>query len=278
MTRLWCNEQWLDPLDFPVSPTDRGIMLGLGLFETILAIDGVPIQAGQHLERLRGSCKRLGWNMVIPDLEPTMVELIHKNDLATGRARLRLSISGGSGMVHSLAMGADSMMWMQAVGSADPPMATTAMLSPFLRNERSALVGLKCASYAECVVALDHAGRLGFEETLFLNTAGNLCEAATANVFLVKNGALYTPSLDSGCLPGITRETVIKIAARLGIACVECDLKMSDLNAADEMFLTSSIRGVMAVSLFDDCRFEDRRVTDALRSEWQQTVSRNAEV
>ena len=93
---------------------------------------------------------------------------------------------------------------------------------------------------------------LAFEETLFANTAGHLCEAATSNVFLVKNGALHTPSLGSGCLPGITRAVVIELAATLGIPCEERDFPVDELHAADELFLTSSIRGVMAVSRFED--------------------------
>ncbi len=275
MTRLWCNGQWIDPLDFPVSPTDRGVTLGLGLFETILAIDGVPILADRHLARLRGSCERLGWGGVIPDdLKHTMVELIEGNDLSSGRSRLRLSISGGSGLVHSLALGTDHLVWMGAVPAANPPLETAVTLSPYLRNERSALAGLKCASYAENVVALEHAARLGFEETLFFNTSGHLCEAATANIFLVKSGKLITPSLASGCLPGITRERVIGMAARVGIPCEEREVTMEELQSVDELFLTSSIRGVMRVSRVDGLTFPPGPVTQSLREAWNQALVR----
>jgi branched-chain amino acid aminotransferase len=274
MTRLWCNGQWIDPLDFPVSPTDRGMTLGLGLFETILAIDGEPILADRHLARLRHSCERLGWPFAIPDLKDTMIELIEANDLSCGRSRLRLSISGGSGLVHSLTHGADHLVWMSAVPAANPPSATAVTLSPYLRNERSAITGLKCASYAENVVALEHAARLGFEETLFFNTSGHLCEAATANVFLVRNGSLITPSLASGCLPGITREVVLGMAARAGISCLESDVTMADLHSADELFLTSSIRGVMGVSRFDLRSFPPGPVTEILRKSWNQGLTR----
>jgi len=248
--------------------------LGLGLFETILAIDGDPILADRHLARLRGSCERLGWGIVIPDLKDIMIELIAGNDLTSGRSRLRLSISAGSGLVHSLALGADHLLWMAAAPAANPPLETAVTLSPYLRNERSALTGLKCASYAENVVALGHAGRLGFEETLFFNTSGHLCEAATANVFLVSNGKLITPSLASGCLPGITREVVIGMAARAGILCEERDVTMDDLQSADELFLTSSIRGVMCISRVDGLTFPPGPVTQSLREAWNQAVAR----
>jgi branched-subunit amino acid aminotransferase/4-amino-4-deoxychorismate lyase len=272
MTTIWCNGQWLDVLDFTAVPTDRGFMHGLGLFETILALDGRPIYADRHLARLRAGCERLGWMMGLLDFPEIMAGLIARNELEKGRARIRLAISAGSGPVHDLELGADHVVWMLATPAAVPPLATTANLSPWVRNERSALSGLKCASYAENLVALEHAARMGFEETVFLNTSGLLCEAATSNVFLVKNGKVLTPSLASGCLPGITREVVLEIAARLSIPSDECDLTAADLATADELFLTSSIRGLMGVSRFGSRDLPAGPVTRALREAWDAAV------
>lgn len=274
MTRLWCNGQWLDVLDFPTSPTDRGLMHGLGLFETILAVDGRPTFVDLHLARLQAGCQRLGWQVEWPDLENIIAELITVNHLATGRARIRLSITGGSGLLQDLTLGADHLVWLTAVPAADAPPTTRVNLSPWLRNERSPLAGLKCASYAENLLALEYAARLGFEETLFLNTAGHLCEAATSNLFLVTNGRIATPSLDSGCLPGITRFVVMDLAARHGIPCEERELTRSDLDAADEIFLTSTIRGLMGVSEFRDRTFPPGPVTNLLREAWIEATLR----
>jgi branched-subunit amino acid aminotransferase/4-amino-4-deoxychorismate lyase len=247
-------------------------MHGLGLFETILAVDGEPIFAERHLARLRDGCERLGWRIEIPNLREIASALIAHNDVAQGRARIRLAISGGTGTVYDLALGADHIVWMTAVPAPQPPPATTALLSPWVRNERSALAGLKCASYAENLVALEHAARLGFEETVFLNTAGHLCEAATSNLFLVKDGGIFTPSLDTGCLPGITRSVVIELAARLGIQSTECGLNTADLDAADEIFLTSSIRGLMGVSRFGERHLVPGPVTGMLRAAWEEAI------
>jgi branched-subunit amino acid aminotransferase/4-amino-4-deoxychorismate lyase len=274
MTQLWCNGQWLDALDFPASPTDRGVALGLGLFETILALDGVPVFAGCHLARLAEGCGRLGWQIPSADCAEIMGELLDRNQLRRGRARIRLAITGGSGPVQDLALGADHMMWMVATAAADLPLTTTANFAPWVRNERSPLAGLKCASYAENLVALDHAARLGFEETVFLNTRGELCEAATANLFVVKNDALFTPALASGCLPGITRGVVIELAGQLGIPCVQGPLTAPDLLSADEWFLTSSIRGLAGGSRFEDRRFPQGAVTCLLRDAWNAAIRR----
>jgi branched-chain amino acid aminotransferase len=273
MTRLWCNGQWMDPLDFPVSHSDRGLTLGLGLFETVLAIDGVPVFADRHLERFRSGCARLGWYPDLTGLESTMRELVALNELSTGRARLRLAITAGSGWLHDSAPGPDQVIWMSAVAAPEPPPATTVGISKFVRNERSAVVGLKCAAYAENALALVQAVRAGDEETLFFNTAGHLCEAATANVFLVRNGQLLTPPVESGCLPGITREVVMELAARVGIPCAVRDLTAADLDAADEVFLTSSIRGVMGVSRLQGRSMPESPVTGRLRADWNSLLS-----
>ncbi len=274
MTHLWCNGQWFDPLDFSASPTDRGLILGLGLFETILAIDGEPILAELHLARLRASCKQLGWRFEYPDIRDTMVALTQRNQFTVGRARIRLAISAGSGVFHDLALGADHIIWMTAAQAAELPPSTSANLSLWRRNEHSALAGLKCASYAENLVALEHAVRLGFEETIFLNTAGNVCEASTSNVFLVKNGTLHTPTLASGCLPGITRAMVIEMAEKLGIPSAVRDITAEELHHADELFLTSSIRGVMAISRFEQRSLTPGPVTHLIGKAWNDGLVR----
>ncbi len=120
MTHIWCNGQWLTSPDFPSSLMDRGMQHGLGLFETILAIDGAPIFADRHLARLQQACARLGWPLVIPDFHETAVELLGRNGLTTGRARIRLSVTAGSGPIYNLMPGDDRLVWMTALPAAEP--------------------------------------------------------------------------------------------------------------------------------------------------------------
>ncbi len=276
MTDIWCNGQWLDSLDFPSSPTDRGMLQGLGLFETILALDGAPVFADRHLARLQQGCVRLGWSLSIPDFHVTATELLARNDLTVGRARMRLAITAGSGPIDDLTLGSDRLVWMTATRAGEPPDSLTACLSPWPRNERSPLAGLKCASYGENLIALDHARRQGFDETIFFNTTGQLCEAATANLFIVSNDAVVTPPLASGCLPGITREVVIRLAKGLGMRCEERTLLLAELLCADEAFLTSSIRGVTRLTRFEDHEFVAGQTTQFLAQAFWDTISNNA--
>jgi len=161
---------------------------------------------------------------------------------------------------------------MNAAATGDPPESVELCIAPYPRNEHSPLAGLKCASYAENLIALDHARRHGCDEALFFNTAGHLCEAATANVFLVKHGALFTPSLDCGCLPGITRGVVVEIASSLGIPCHETRLIRDDLLQADEVFLTSSTRGPVGVSRLDMRELPPCALAATIRHEWREAV------
>jgi branched-subunit amino acid aminotransferase/4-amino-4-deoxychorismate lyase len=275
MTQFWCNGRWFDSQDFPASPLDRGIILGLGLFETLLGLDGIPVFADRHLARLHHACEKLGWTFSFRDFQATAGELLARNQLSCGRARIRLAISAGSGALDDLTPGTDRLIWMTALRLGALPESLTAALSPWPRNEHSALAGLKCASYAENAVALDRARRSGFQQSIFLNTAGQLCEAATANLFLVKNGKLLTPPLRSGCLPGITRALVIELAESLQIPCDECDLFPRDLRLADEIFLTSSIHGVTAISRLEDRELGTGPFSQLLRDAWGRATGRD---
>jgi branched-subunit amino acid aminotransferase/4-amino-4-deoxychorismate lyase len=272
MSQLWSNGEWFDSEDFPMSPLDRGAILGLGLFETLLALDGVPVFANRHLARLLIGCERLGWKVPLRDFHETAKELLVRNNLTCGRARIRLAVSGGSGAIDDLTQGNDRAVTMIALRVDAAPASLTVNLCPWPRNENSPLAGLKCASYAENLVALDHARRLGFDETILLNTAGQLCEAATANLFLVRDGSLLTPPLASGCLPGITRGVVIELAPKHGIPCEQRDLTPKDLHAADELFVTSSIRGLTGVSHFETKTLPPGPITRILREAWDAAI------
>jgi branched-subunit amino acid aminotransferase/4-amino-4-deoxychorismate lyase len=275
MSGGWSNGRWLEDGENPVLASDRGLLHGLGLFETMLANDGCAPFLAEHLARLQESCRRLGWQPALPEcneLSEIIVQLLGARQLARGRARLRLAVSGGSGPLDDLRAGEDSTVWLTASPLSAGPDHLAVNLCPWSRNERSALAGMKCASYAENLIALDHARRHGFAETLIADTMGRLCEAATANVFWVVDGRLHTPSLDTGCLPGVTRATLFRLAAESGIPCQESHLPVREILGADEVFLTSSTRGVTGVSRIESREFATGEITRRLRDAWEREV------
>lgn len=276
MAAIWCNGEWRDG-SLAVAADDRGLTLGLGLFETMLAVDGRLVWPGRHLARLQASCDRLGWPAPVPDVDHLAAvagELLDRNRLAAGPARVRLGLTAGSGSLADLSQGDDRMLWIAAAALSAAPVASAVDVSPWLRNDRSPLAGLKCASYAENLLALDHARRRGFAETLFLNTRGHLCEAATANVFLVRESRLFTPSLASGCLPGIARALVIGLAASAGIPCEERELTAKELGHADEIILTSATRGPVSVERLASRTLPTPLLAPLLRGLWQGEIAK----
>lgn len=251
MSWIWCNGEFRrDTLE--VAATDRGLAHGLGAFETLLALEGRPVAWERHLVRLREGAGQLG--IALRDSagwQEAAIELLARCDLAAGRARLRLALTAGSGDLRRLETGGDARVWLTAGPCPPPPVSLTLATAPFPRNERSPLAGIKCASYAENLLALDHARRHGADEALFLNTRGEICEAATANLFIEIDGKLVTPPLDSGCLPGTARARVLEWAGGLGIACEERTLPAAALTGAVGLFLTSATRGVVPVTALD---------------------------
>jgi branched-subunit amino acid aminotransferase/4-amino-4-deoxychorismate lyase len=270
---IWVNGCLIDAEEFRINPSDRGLLHGCGLFETLLCIDGRLVFADRHLHRWRQSCDQLGWQVVLPDIRAAVASLLHANGLQSGRTRVRVSLTAGTGSLDDPALGEDAMLWITVSPAPDAPLSVTAHLSPWRVNERSPLAGIKSSSYAEHLLAISHARSCGFYEALLFDSRENLSEAASSNVFLVKDGALLTPSCTTGCLPGITRGWVIEEAARLGIPCVEGEFSRDHLDTADGIFLTSAIRGVAPVTRLEQRTLPIIPIAADFRAAWHQAVS-----
>lgn len=272
MSSCWCNGRWVEDGQLSVSTGDRGLLHGLGLFETILAVDGAPIFLERHLARLQRALERLGWCVDPGEAVAAMPALLARAGVQQGKAAIRLALSAGSGSLRDTCRGDDAMVWMKAMPYAAGPESLSVGIAPWRRNEHSPLSGLKCASYAENLLVLDWARRQGLDEAILLNQAGVLCEAATANVFLVRDGILHTPELSSGCLPGITRGLLLEWAPTLGLECREGRLTPGDLETCDELLLTSAVRGVVPVSACEGRQLAQGSVTRRLRDVWEKKL------
>ena len=117
--------------------------------------------------------------------------------------------------------------------------------TPWRRNEHGALTGVKSTSYAENVRGLAYAAAMGATEAIFLNTAGNVCEGTGTNLFCVFGDRVITPPLASGPLAGITRALLLEWAAA---AIEQRDLTLPEALTADEVFITSALRDLQAVT------------------------------
>jgi len=248
---VWLDGQLVDAAEARVSAFDHGLTVGDGVFETMRvapAPDGAraAFALTRHLRRLRRSLGGLGLALPTDDdeLRAAVAGVLEANGPDAGR--IRITVTGGSGPLGSDRLAVPPTVVVAAGPATAWPPTATVVTVPWRRNEHGALAGLKTTSYAENVVALDHAHRAGAGEAIFANTAGLLCEGTGTNVFVVRDGVLRTPPLTSGCLAGITRELVLEL-----VPATEVDLPLDALADADEAFLTSSTRDVHPIEAVD---------------------------
>ena len=235
-----------------VSAFDHGFTVGDGIFETMRAVDARLFLWPWHLERLHASAAAMKI-MLPPDaLLTDIVRRVAKESAAElgGSARVRLTISAGLGPLGSNRN--DTPPTVVCAASATPVRIGAAKLhmASWPRNEHSPLAGVKSTSYADNVLALAEAAEVGAGEALFLNTAGDICEATGSNVFIVRDGVAITPPSSAGLLAGVTR----RFALTLGdpeLQVLEARVSAAEFLAADEVFITSTFQDVRAVCDLD---------------------------
>jgi branched-chain amino acid aminotransferase len=243
MSRVIVNGELCDAGDAMVSLLSKDVQLGLTVFETMLAVEGEIDGFELHMNRLQDGLGRLGIEISELNLLGEHVRsLLGENFLLEKRARVRLTAMSG-------------LYWIEASEAAVRDTEVSVILSEFVLNERRVTAGIKCGSYAENVLALREGQMAGVNEVILLNTKGEVAEAATANVFIVKDGEIMTPALDSGCLPGVTRELVMQRARRAGMKVSEEKIALEDLLDADEVFLTNTQIGVQGVTRIGDLEY-----------------------
>ncbi|RFU41896.1 4-amino-4-deoxychorismate lyase [Actinomadura logoneensis] len=244
--KVWVNGTLLDPDEAVVSVFDHGVLVGDGVFETVKAVDGEPFALTRHLARLSRSAAGLG----LPAPDEAALAAGVRDALATAPdwplARVRVTYTSGPGPLGS-ERGREGTTATIIVAEQTPfPETADVVVVPWARNERGALAGLKTTSYAENALALAYAKERGGGEAIFGNIAGNLCEGTGTNVFLVLDGELVTPTLEAGCLAGVTRALVLEWCGG-----VERDVPLSELYRAEEAFLASTTRNVQPIRKVD---------------------------
>ena len=264
--RAWVNGQLLDRANAPaVAVTDHGFTVGDGVFEAVKVVDGQPFALTPHLDRLVRSAAGMGLPPVDDDAcRAGVAAVLEGHELPLGR--IRITYTGGPAPLGS-GRGDEPPTLIVVADQMDPwPESTAVATVPWPRNERGALAGLKTTSYGENVVALARAASQGASEAIFANLAGNLCEGTGSNVFYVVDGELRTPTLESGCLAGITRALVLEWYGG-----VEVDEPLDAVDRASEVFLASTTRDVQGVSRWNERDLEaPGPVTQEIREMWKK--------
>ena len=248
----------LDPEDAKISVFDRGFLYGDSVYETMRTAGGHPLELRRHLDRLRRSGDGIG--LEIPFSDQQLGDAIARTHAATGNEEsyVRLVVTRGSGRVMLDPRHSEDPLLVVIVKPIElpPPEAyergIAAVIVGITKNLGTSLdPTIKSGNYLNNILALRQAIAAGGDDAIMCNPEGAVSEGATSNVFMVQDGRVLTPSLRTGLLPGITRQAVCELATAAGAPVEETTIMPAQLRAADEVFLTSSVRGIMPVTRLD---------------------------
>ncbi|MGF7186560.1 branched-chain amino acid aminotransferase [Desulfitispora alkaliphila] len=254
MGKIFLNGEYIPKEEAKISVFDRGFLFGDGLFETMKAYKGIPLMLEKHLDRLFNGAEEM--KIVIPysrgELSKIIYILLEINQLK--EAYLRLTVTRGVGKPGLDPKGCEHPTVL-IVASQLTPYPEEAYVKGWevsvvetLRNHPQALKPhIKSLNFLNNIFARIEASEVGSFEGIMLNHSGYVTEGTVSNVFIVKNEQVITPSLELGLLPGIVREEVLELCIRNGIKSTEGKFTMTELEAADECFITNSLAEVLPV-------------------------------
>ena len=266
-----------------VSVLDRGFLYGDSVFEVFRTYGGVPFAETEHLERLVRSAERL----MIP--MPVSIETLSSEVRATldaaggGDWYVRVVITRGTGpLTYDPSTASEPLRVIIAAPLSLPPAeyyergVAVALMRASRPTDDARAAGAKASNYLANLLAVHEAKQKGAQEALVLGKDGQILEGASSNIFVVEEGRVRTPEPQPGILVGITRATVLRVAAAAAIEVEEGEVRPEDLFSADEAFITSSIREVMPVVSADGRTIGTGRpgpVTRRLREGYLQAVA-----
>lgn len=248
---IWKDGQFLDGISPTIMHNDTGLTNGLGVFDTMLAENGILIHARDHFDRLLHDADIVlglgaSWLPGFEKMTEAWIPLLSKNNLVKGHARVKTIITGGSSDAVLRISEIPSVIVIVSKSPAPDSFnpISCRIVPEFRRIARDPLENCKRLDYSRSFAARVKAQQLGAEDAILLNTDGNVACGTTSNLFIREAGQLITPPLSDGVLEGITRKAILRNKPAL-----EQSISIERLRAADEIFLTNSFTGMRPVIL-----------------------------
>ena len=269
--RTFWEGRWHDGDLAVMRAADHGIWQGTSVFDGARYFDGMYPDLDKHCARVNRSAEAL---LITPTCAPEdMAAIIREGLQAYGPGQavyirpMYWALHGSELGIVPLAGATGFAICLEEVAMPDPGFATTLTRTRF---RRPVLEDSVCNAKAGCLYPnnarmLVEAQQKGFGNALVADALGNLAESATANVFLVRDGAVFTPVPNGTFLAGITRARHISNLRAVGVEVQETVLTFDDAHAADEIFLSGNFAKVTAVQAFDETVFKTRAMTDRVR-------------
>ena len=253
---VYLNGKFLQESEVSLSPYNRGLHFGDGVFETLRVYSGRVFRLESHIKRLfRGlDVLGLGNKADVPVIEEAVKGLICENSLTEAALKIIAFREEGPGFDP---LPGSKACFLIIPGSFDfkrkkyCEKGISAVIVSIRRNLSSPHVFIKSLNFLENILGRREAHERGFDEAVFLNNYEMVTEGSISNIFIIKDSVLFTPPEDVGILKGITRDVVFEIAKDLGIKCCEESFKTDNVLTADEVFMTNSLMEIMPLREID---------------------------
>jgi branched-subunit amino acid aminotransferase/4-amino-4-deoxychorismate lyase len=254
---IWHNGSLLTLAEARLNPASAGALFGRGVFTTLAVREGRARGLALHWQRLIAAAERLAIPLRFADTDVAagLRMLAERNGVVDGKARVTLLAGPSQPWPVEGAETSDLFVFAEAAAPGTP-LPRTLTVSPYRISSGSPLAGIKTSCHLPTLLALDEARAREFDDAILLNERGEVVETTSANVFWLEGNRLYTPSLATGCLPGIARRLLVEAAGDLKIALEQGNFQMGALRRAREVMLTNSLWGVIGVSQVDLHRYE----------------------
>jgi branched-chain amino acid aminotransferase len=256
--KVWLDGRLVDQADAKVSVFDHGLLYGDGVFEGIRVYNGKIFELDAHIERLYRSAKsiRLEIEMNKADLAKAAEDTVRANDVVNGYIRLVVTRGVGTLGLNPFICESSCIFIIADNIQLYPEelyvKGLTVISATTVRNHPLAIPPqAKSLNYLNNIIAKIEALDNNVPEAIMYNHEGYVAEATGDNVFIVRNGVIITPPVESGSLEGITRDVVIRLAKEEKLQVVEKDLTRFDLYVCDEFFLTGTAAEVIGVIEID---------------------------
>jgi branched-chain amino acid aminotransferase len=274
---IYHNERIIDAAEAKIAPTLGGLLYGWGVFTTLRIYDGSAFAFDRHWERILRHAEKARVAVPLESEQARLAldQLIAANSTRRGRARLTI-LKGEAGSWRGASDREADVLIFTSSEMPRPKTDLAMTISPYRLLSTSQLAGVKQTAILEYLFALEEARGRGYQDAVMLNERGEIVSTTAANIFWVQGDEVFTPSLATGCVAGVTRRFVQEIAARWQLHLVEGSFTVQRLHDAREVFLTSTAQELAIVSSFDMTKYDPKeaRIAKLVSREYQKFIKK----
>ena len=260
---IYYKGEFLKESELRLSPYNRGLQFGDGVFETMRVYSGRVFRLESHINRLLKGLDvlQIENKLDAPVIKNAVKTLIDENDLTDASLKITAFREECPGLDPVPGSKACFLMTLSPFDHERKKYCEKGISTGIVtirRNLSSPHVFIKSLNYLENMLGRRQAHDRGFDEAVFLNDLETVAEGSISNIFIFKDSVLFTPPINAGILNGITRDVVFEIAEENGILCCEKSMKADDILKADEAFMTNSLMEIMPLREIDGHRIGDK--------------------